>query len=81
MSSYGKFPRAHELQGVEEGHVEYEPTFEEASVKLFKVVLFPEDGFPTSPINGSRPIVCSFQMCRKVTSELQKFFVTCFGVS
>jgi len=65
VSSYGKFPRAHELQGVEEGHVVYEPTFEEASVKLFKVVLLPEDGLPTRPIKGSRPIVYSFQMCEK----------------
>lgn len=27
-----------------------------ASVKLFKVVLFPDDGLPTRPIKGSRGI-------------------------
>jgi len=33
------------------------PTLEEASVKLFNVVLLPEDGLPTRPINGSRPMM------------------------
>lgn len=35
----------------------YAPTFEEASVKLFKVVLLPDEGLPTKPIKGSRPIL------------------------
>lgn len=33
---------------------EYRPTLEEASVRLFRVVLFPAEGLPTRPINGSR---------------------------
>jgi hypothetical protein len=33
------------------------PTFEEASVKLFNVVDFPLDGFPTKPISGSLGMV------------------------
>lgn len=32
----------------------YVPTLEEASVKLFRVVLLPADGLPTSPMRGSR---------------------------
>lgn len=32
------------------------PILASASVKLFKVVDFPLDGFPTIPINGSRGI-------------------------
>lgn len=32
----------------------YRPTLEEASVKLLSVLLFPEDGLPTSPMRGSR---------------------------
>ena len=35
----------------------YQPTFDEASVKLFKVVDLPDDGFPTKPIRGSRGIL------------------------
>ena len=34
----------------------YQPTLEEASVRLLRVVLFPAEGFPTSPIRGSRGI-------------------------
>lgn len=30
------------------------PTLDEASVKLFRVVLFPAEGLPTSPMRGSR---------------------------
>jgi hypothetical protein len=37
----------------------YLPTLDEASVRLFKVVLLPDDGFPTSPIKGSRPMLTS----------------------
>jgi len=33
------------------------PTFELASVRLFRVVLFPLLGFPTSPTKGSRGIL------------------------
>jgi hypothetical protein len=36
--------------------VGYKPTLEEASVRLFRVVLLPAEGFPTKPIRGSRPI-------------------------
>jgi hypothetical protein len=36
----------------------HQPTFEVASVKLFRVVLLPDDGLPTKPINGSRGILC-----------------------
>lgn len=32
----------------------YQPTLEEASVKLLSVELFPAEGFPTRPISGSR---------------------------
>lgn len=32
----------------------YQPTLDEASVKLLSVLLFPADGFPTSPMRGSR---------------------------
>ena len=39
-----------------EGILEYTPTLEEASVRLFRVVLLPADGFPTRPMRGSRPI-------------------------
>lgn len=35
----------------------YQPTFEDASVKLFNVVDLPEEGFPTRPIRGSRGII------------------------
>lgn len=38
------------------GDVGYRPTFEEASVRLFRVVLLPAEGFPTRPMRGSRPI-------------------------
>lgn len=34
----------------------HQPTFDVASVKLFRVVLLPEDGLPTRPIKGSRGI-------------------------
>jgi hypothetical protein len=37
----------------------YQPTFDVASVKLFSVVLLPEDGLPTKPIKGSRGIFTS----------------------
>lgn len=33
------------------------PTLEDASVRLFRVVDFPEDGLPTKPIKGSLPIL------------------------
>jgi len=36
----------------------HQPTFEVASVKLLRVVLLPDDGLPTKPINGSRGISC-----------------------
>lgn len=36
----------------------YPPTLAVESVKLFSVVLFPEEGFPTSPIRGSRGMLC-----------------------
>jgi len=39
------------------------PTFAAVSVKLFRVVLFPEDGLPTSPIKGSRGIVEVYEWC------------------
>lgn len=32
----------------------YRPTLEEASVRLFSVVLLPAEGLPTSPMRGSR---------------------------
>jgi hypothetical protein len=35
----------------------YIPTLEVASVKLFSVVLFPDEGLPTKPIKGSRGMV------------------------
>lgn len=35
----------------------YRPTLEEASVRLLRVVLFPAEGLPTRPINGSRGMV------------------------
>lgn len=38
---------------------EYRPTLEEASVRLFRVVLFPAEGLPTRPINGSRGMMSS----------------------
>jgi len=41
-----------------------------ASVKLFKVVLLPEDGLPTRPIKGSRGIVSELMMlCNIKTLE------------
>lgn len=40
------------------------PTFDEASVRLLRVVLFPEEGLPTRPIRGSRGISCGcYEMC------------------
>jgi hypothetical protein len=39
------------------GGVVHPPTLEDASVKLFRVVLLPLDGLPTKPIKGSRGIV------------------------
>lgn len=48
----------------------YAPTFEEASVKLFRVVLLPDEGFPTKPINGSRPILYVHRVVLKVVSLL-----------
>ena len=36
----------------------YPPTLEEASVRLLRVVLFPAEGLPTRPINGSRGMLC-----------------------
>lgn len=41
--------------GIESIHA---PTFDVASVRLFSVVLFPEEGLPTRPIRGSRGISC-----------------------
>jgi hypothetical protein len=35
----------------------YQPTFDEASVKLLRVVDLPDEGFPTKPIKGSRGIL------------------------
>jgi hypothetical protein len=35
----------------------YPPTFDVASVKLLSVVLFPLEGLPTRPINGSLGIL------------------------
>lgn len=35
----------------------YSPTLEVASVKLFNVVLFPDEGLPTRPMRGSRGMV------------------------
>lgn len=35
----------------------YQPTFDDASVRLFNVVDLPEEGFPTRPIRGSRGII------------------------
>jgi hypothetical protein len=37
----------------------YQPTFEEASVRLFRVVDLPDEGLPTKPIKGSRGILGS----------------------
>lgn len=34
------------------------PTLAVESVKLFNVVLLPEEGLPTSPIRGSRGMLC-----------------------
>jgi hypothetical protein len=35
----------------------YPPTLEVASVKLFNVVLLPDEGLPTRPMRGSRGIL------------------------
>jgi hypothetical protein len=49
-----------EQGGVDGGaFVEYQPTFDDASVRLFNVVDLPEEGFPTRPIRGSRGILGS----------------------
>lgn len=42
----------------------HQPTFEVASVKLFSVVLLPEDGLPTKPIKGSRGMLSESMMLR-----------------
>lgn len=55
--SYGKFPsKTYELGRLAVDAPDL-PTLEEASVREFRVVLLPDEGFPTSPIRGSRPIV------------------------
>lgn len=48
-----------EVHGIR-GTGSYRPTLEEASVKLFRVVLLPEEGLPTRPISGSRGIAAGF---------------------
>lgn len=35
----------------------YQPTLEEASVRLLRVELFPAEGLPTRPMSGSRGMV------------------------
>jgi hypothetical protein len=35
----------------------YPPTLEVASVRLFRVVLFPDEGLPTRPMSGSRGMI------------------------
>ena len=37
------------------------PTLDVASVKLLSVVLFPDEGLPTRPINGSRGMVSALR--------------------
>ena len=52
--------------------MEDEPTFEVASVRELRVVDFPEDGFPTKPIRGSRGIVTyAGQGCRHFCISIQ----------
>lgn len=46
------------------------PTLDVASVKLLRVVLLPDEGFPTRPINGSRPMMKKRRMCREVVVPL-----------
>ena len=41
----------------------YEPTFDEASVRLLSVVLLPAEGFPTRPTRGSRGIAGLWRGC------------------
>jgi hypothetical protein len=40
----------------------YPPTLEVASVRLFNVVLLPDEGLPTRPIRGSRGILGSVEL-------------------
>lgn len=56
---------------VQRGVVENEPTLDEASVKLFRVVLLPEEGFPTNPIKGSRPMLWDFGCGLDIADVLQ----------
>lgn len=36
---------------------------------LFRVVDLPDDGLPTSPISGSRPMIYNFLLCSAETDE------------
>ncbi len=45
------------------------PTLELASVKLFRVVLFPLEGLPTNPIRGSRGMVADSVRFRMLLAE------------
>ncbi len=70
--SYGKLPEEvlisfdvwFEWRGTYCGF--YQPTLDEASVKLFRVVLFPDEGLPTNPIKGSRGMFLSHLLLRLV---------------
>lgn len=65
--SYGKLPiqkrEKYQYLAVQEARSDtgYRPTLEEASVRLFRVVLFPAEGLPTRPISGSRGMVAGRQ--------------------
>lgn len=41
------------------------PDLAEASVKLFRVVLFPDDGLPTSAMRGSRGMASGLRLSSK----------------
>jgi len=59
FASYGKLPGRGfvSFRFAIEGHRFYPPTLEVASVKLFNVVLLPDEGLPTRPMRGSRGIL------------------------
>ena len=58
VEPYGKLPVPNQFVSRHQHEREdYKPTFEEASVRLFRVVLLPDEGLPTNPINGSRGIL------------------------